>query len=355
MIFGNYWKLMWGHEKYTTVHTSSPWWVDVDLYDITGVKVEPTYTPYYSEGGFNPVTYMKRFDVRQSLLLGNGNSSYIGDELVITNDITSNFSIIQDVFTFSINKSGLHRIRNVELWNKSNSSQTITEIAFTKGVPHRDVSSYKTVLVAVKKLSTPVEVAPNDTIGFSFEWIEGCNSSENTVLQNYYRVQALLEFFGQCYSSRSVRTYDFGIINTQGSKITPYIYPTTNQTQQNNTLIKLYRSDMNYKIVVGGGNNTYIGDEYALANDITSNFSSMTYSLNLTKDTQGLYRQYTVTGTNNSGADQTITELGFVKSVPITASTYSDVLYLVSKLPEPLTVPAGSSFRAVLNWNDTTD
>lgn len=355
MIFGNYWKLMWGFEKYETSNTSSPWWVDVDLYDTTGVKVEPCYKPYYSEGGFNASVWTIRFDVRQILLLGNGNTDYNGDELTITNDITSNFVIIKDILSFYIDKTGFHKTRDIELWNSSNSTQTITELAFVKSVPHRDASTFKPVLTAVKKLSTPLEVASNGTIGFSLEWLEGCNSSENIIFQNYYRVRALIEFFGRCYSSQSVRTFDFGIINTQGNKITPYIYPTANQTQQNNTLIKLYRSDMNYKIVVGGGNNTYIGDEYALANDITSNFSSLTYSLNLTKDTQGLYRQYTVTGTNNSETDQTITELGFVKSVPITASAYSDVLYLVSKLPAPLVVPAGSSFRAVLNWNDTTD
>jgi hypothetical protein len=250
-------------------------------------------------------------------------------------------------------ENGNHRIvHSVQYVNNTNTSQTITKFGWCKAVSRNSADVVKTITAFVTDLETPIVVQPGELIIFRYNVCPVHNQTNSKILDNYNRIDYLLRGFGQ--ASDSPGTENYGIKNTSGNIVPAYIYPSANQSVELNTLLPLHRGNQNYKIILGTGDNTYDGTEYCLANDISSNFTNLVYNANLTFDTNGLYREYTVTGTNSSGRDQVITELGFVKKVPYnTSGATNDVLYAVTKLDSPVTVPNGSSFTGTFNWDWT--
>lgn len=99
---------------------------------------------------------------------------------------------------------------------------------------------------------------------------------------------------------------------------------------------------------VGTGSSEPTADDYSLETEVTSSFTSASTSVTFTTNENGHFViDVAWTGTNTSGSDLTITELGLVKSfgkldsASATSPTLTLVLLARHLLGTPVTVPAG--------------
>ena len=104
---------------------------------------------------------------------------------------------------------------------------------------------------------------------------------------------------------------------------------------------------------LGTGTSTISSSDYALANDITSSISDLTSNL-ASVATNKLERIITVTGTNNTNADITITQVAICKGVSNdwSHSNLKIVMFAACNLNSPLTVESGESFAVTVNWTE---
>ena len=104
---------------------------------------------------------------------------------------------------------------------------------------------------------------------------------------------------------------------------------------------------------IGAGSNTYVKGDYALKDDITSDFTNLAISLSSNAD-DSLSRTITVQGLNNTGASKTISEIGIVKTIYAAQnlSVYKPVLLSICQLSAPIVVEAGATFQVTIQWTE---
>ena len=104
---------------------------------------------------------------------------------------------------------------------------------------------------------------------------------------------------------------------------------------------------------IGAGSNTYVKGDYALKDDITSDFTNLAISLSSNAD-DSLSRIITVQGLNNTGASKTISEIGIVKTIYAAQnlSVYKPVLLSICQLSAPIVVEAGATFQVTIQWTE---
>ena len=182
------------------------------------------------------------------------------------------------------------------------------------------------------------------------------------IFPNYYKMMSALCSWSSpsgmqlVESSYSGNRYSYYTLkNLSGTSFNAYNKATQRKVSYaRNTIINVMRMNYNYRIALGTGDNTYTGDEYCLANDISSSFSNLAYSYASEVVTTGntkLARTITVTGTNSSNESQTITELAYIKKIAYDATNFYEVLYAICTLDEPITVAAGANFTALFKWD----
>ena len=112
------------------------------------------------------------------------------------------------------------------------------------------------------------------------------------------------------------------------------------------------KGDISFR--VGTGTTEPTIDDYGLANDVTSSFTGMTVSVSSVVS-EGAKVVYLASGTNNTGSDITIKEVGIAKDVKKGESgspTVSTVLLTRDVLASPITVEAGQGFAFTYEWNE---
>ena len=104
---------------------------------------------------------------------------------------------------------------------------------------------------------------------------------------------------------------------------------------------------------IGAGSNTYVKGDYALKDDITSNFSNLAISLSSNAD-DSLSRIVTVQGLNNAAEAKAISEIGIVKAIyPDPDRSHSNpVLLAICQLSAPIVVEAGATFQITIQWTE---
>ena len=104
---------------------------------------------------------------------------------------------------------------------------------------------------------------------------------------------------------------------------------------------------------IGAGSNTYVKGDYALKDDITSNFLNLAISLSSNAD-DSLSRIVTVQGLNNTAEAKTISEIGIVKGIYSDPDrSYSNpVLLAICQLSAPVVVEAGATFQITIQWTE---
>lgn len=113
----------------------------------------------------------------------------------------------------------------------------------------------------------------------------------------------------------------------------------------------LTRMDTDMFVDIGEGDNEYTSDAYA----ITSPLSGVSASMTSTVGAEGnkVVRTYTITGSNSNSEEKTITEVAIGKSYNMYVQSswqYVNFLFAITKLSQPVTVPAGASYTITLRW-----
>lgn len=112
-----------------------------------------------------------------------------------------------------------------------------------------------------------------------------------------------------------------------------------------------YKFDNSLSYKFGTGSNEYTSDAYALADDITSSIGNVSASFN-SSGADTLSRVISISGSNTSASEITITEVGIVKTVGEygNMSKTNDIMMAICQLRTPVTVPANGTFQIPLNW-----
>jgi hypothetical protein len=168
------------------------------------------------------------------------------------------------------------------------------------------------------------------------------------VLSNYWKYQ---EAISNATYTGTYRYIDTGVKLTSGDAAPVVIDSTSNLwgAVADNKSIKLHTT-----IVVGSGDTVENEDDYALANDITSEISNVSNSHTVTFENGKLKTTFLFAGSNNTGADLTIKEVGIIKSFHYSNSggeaAVGSTLFARKLFSEPLTIPTGTSFTVNFEW-----
>ena len=169
------------------------------------------------------------------------------------------------------------------------------------------------------------------------------------VVNNYWNY---LSYFGKNVPNVTDFTYDVpGIISESGGTYGLVV-------GMNNNVDTFLQCEKNYAIrnnlfaKVGGSNATEAANQVSLMSDFTSYFSNFTSTVSSSVDTDKIKLIVTISGTNISGRDRTLYELGIFKSVYAWNGTMIQVNYMFVRhvLDEPIFVPANESFTKTYQW-----
>lgn len=103
---------------------------------------------------------------------------------------------------------------------------------------------------------------------------------------------------------------------------------------------------------LGSGSGEITASDYSMSDDCTSSISNLEYTVNSSGTDDGFNMTIAISGTNNSGSELTITEVGYCKFVSSEQDGDNNVLICKTKLNTPLTLPAGSNFLINIAWNE---
>lgn len=161
--------------------------------------------------------------------------------------------------------------------------------------------------------------------------------------RNYYNWQEWyqnnFDLLGATYSG----TANIGVKDLTGSAWDVMVWQ-GNQIQEklrNASYLK------NMGIILGTGDTAATAADYNLESDITSSLSlSVSVSGNAADD--GIHVVFSIGGTNGTGAEVTIKEIGIIKAFYTSSSTSTiNVLLNRTVLDEPITLAAGENFSKV--------
>lgn len=104
-----------------------------------------------------------------------------------------------------------------------------------------------------------------------------------------------------------------------------------------------WNTNLTSRLTIGTGDTAVTADDYCLANEITASMSNIEYTTTCGADNDELKAVYTMTVTNNTGADVTIKEVGIEAGVG--NSSYAEQFILIARevLSSPITIPSGGS------------
>lgn len=168
------------------------------------------------------------------------------------------------------------------------------------------------------------------------------------IMNNYKKfLMGIQGYFAE--GTGGVQNVDIGIVGTDGTArfmgvkfVDGFLNYASNQ----------FRIDKNFYLAIGNGSETLTEDDYILASDISSSFTNLAYSTNLSVEGDEYKRTFTVSGTNNSGSEKTITRVAYYKVMYINQTTTAPILFAVCELSQSITVANGDSFAITLKWND---
>lgn len=153
---------------------------------------------------------------------------------------------------------------------------------------------------------------------------------------NYWLMRAYAEknVVPQSYAELSL-----GIKDKSGNTVSIYVV--------NNTASPQYSSVWNpavaSRLCVGAGDTAADISDYSLEDDVTGDFSGVSYTVNAAGN-DGVEVVYTISGTNNTGADIVIKEIGIETQCADTSYHAFYILTAREVLDTPYTVEAGKGF-----------
>ena len=172
------------------------------------------------------------------------------------------------------------------------------------------------------------------------------------VLNNYWLIKTYTEVNTMISTAYTV---NLGNVNMSGSTSQIFVNVGTGSSAASfmsyANPARCIKTDL--KAVLGTGTTTPQPNDYRLANDVTSSFSNLATVCSTSSDGSSEVTTLTISGTNTSGSDVTINEIGIYKDIYTNSSgNYSSFLLVREVLAEPFTVLAGSSFTKTFTWTE---
>lgn len=150
----------------------------------------------------------------------------------------------------------------------------------------------------------------------------------------------------------STNTFNIDYIDSQGNSTTAsYNYTVTNtqaplQTSYNINTALANNNSSRFILFCGTGTTEPTVEDYTLANPITMDLVATPSLINNDNDLGGLL---TFVLQNNTGSEQTITEIGLASAFPV--SPYMPVLFNRRLLDTPVTMQDGETYAFSFAWN----
>ena len=168
------------------------------------------------------------------------------------------------------------------------------------------------------------------------------------ILNNYFYVKRKLSY--TTYSDTSTRYEDVTAIDGQSHSV-----PTQGNTSQSGSLHQKINGNRALRdklsVRVGTGDTDPTKNDYCLATDVTSSFSNTSTTVNIQQVTgDKLLTRLTFNGTNSSGSNITIKEVGIIKNYYVNSSSTIDVLFTREVLAEPMVVTNGGGIVITVDW-----
>ena len=178
------------------------------------------------------------------------------------------------------------------------------------------------------------------------------------ILNNYWNIKGFIATHAIVYGQVTPGGDDIGLKDLSGQTATFFYKIGSYYTYVNAQMIadasKNFTTFNEASVRVGTGTTTATAADYCLETDVTSSISNFQYSINSAGTDGAVTLTITISGTNATGSDIDLSEIGIVRSV-ITSNNYatlysSSVMLVREVLDEPITVESGKGFSFTFEW-----
>lgn len=174
------------------------------------------------------------------------------------------------------------------------------------------------------------------------------------ILNNYYNAAANLANIVPIFSDPRVSDIGVMLPTNPPSALLVTTGWITNFPAVLPTMAQNWNPRSRLSVVIGSGTTAPTPEDVALANDITSAISNFAYTVQTSADGASIKTVATITGTNTTGSDITISEIGIKKAFETARDGTQPVtkyaLIVRHLLDTPKTVPSGESFSLTFEW-----
>lgn len=168
-------------------------------------------------------------------------------------------------------------------------------------------------------------------------------------LTNYYNYKGYT--ISHTPSSGGYAQIDIGLKNLSGNTWNLLYQANGGNIYQFGYLVSNWCFNSGIGVLLGTDDTVPTVNDYQLGNDITASISNLTYNITTSGTGSNVTTTITITGTNNTGSDIIINELGVYKAVYDSTLATSDILMLRS-LIDPIEIANGESFSRTFTWTE---
>ena len=180
------------------------------------------------------------------------------------------------------------------------------------------------------------------------------------ILNNYWNIKGFTAINSLTYGAVGFGGEDLGLVDVDGNSAIFFCKVSSSYTYVDQNMVwnasKNFTNLYGLSVRVGSGNTVATAEDYALDDDVTSTISNFAFSANSAGTDGKTVLTITISGTNATGADITISEIGITRRV-ITSNNnqalYDKEVMLVREvLNSPLTVEDGKGFSYTFKWEE---
>ena len=176
------------------------------------------------------------------------------------------------------------------------------------------------------------------------------------ILNNYWNLASYMHSHNITFDNNVWQ--NLGVKNLSGSEITQIwanCSYSSSFAQFSVACAKNHSLRLELDALLGTGTTTPEASDYCLDNDITNNIANLSVTSNTGADEDGLKTIVTISGTNLTGNEITISEIGITKTIYYFDQQWTNVsssksLMARELLNNPITVPNGQGFTLTFEW-----
>ena len=171
------------------------------------------------------------------------------------------------------------------------------------------------------------------------------------ILNNYWRLKHAIDTGIFRYANGWWAIENIGLIDVNGNSFDTVV---STDPSQYNYMVSNMQLKTNLSVKLGTGTRAESLTDYALANDITNNISSLNYSFATAYSGGKEITTCTITGSNNTGAEISISEIGLIKAIyrDGVATSYNYTMLCRAVLDESIVVASGDGFTYTFLWEE---